>query len=73
MKESVLNATLRTLVMNSIMFFAVVSLPNLDKKILPEFCYRNANAIKFKSLLSSKKKRLLINLANFVKLIMKEF
>ena len=31
MKESVLNATPKTLVMNSIIFFGVVSLPNLEK------------------------------------------
>ena len=43
------------------------------KKFLLEFYYRNANAVKFRSLLLSKKKRLLINLANSVKIIMKEF
>ena len=43
------------------------------QKFLPGFYYRNANATKFNSFLCSKKKRLLINLANFVKIIMKEF
>ena len=38
------------------------------QKLPPEFYYRNAYSTKF----NSKKKRLLINLANFVKIIMKE-
>ena len=52
--------------------FSIVSLPNLDKNFL-QFYPRNANAIKFNSLFCSKKKRLLINLANFVNVIIKEF
>ena len=38
------------------------------QKLPPEFYYRNAYSTKF----NSKKKRLLINLANFVKIIMEE-
>ena len=74
MKKYVLNSTPKTLVMNSIIFFSVVSLPNLDKIFFQEFYYRNANATKLNSLLCcKKKKRLLINLDNFAKVIMKEF
>ena len=44
-----------------------------SQKFLPELYCRNANAFKFNTLFCSKKKRLLINLANFVKVVMNEF
>ena len=43
------------------------------KKYLSSFYCKNANVNRFHSLFCSKKKRLLVNLAHFLKFIMSEF
>ena len=43
------------------------------KKYLSQFYCKNANVNRFHGLFCSKKKRLLVNLAHFLKFIMSEF
>ena len=53
-------------------FFAESRKKKKKKKLSPFFC-KNANVNRFHSLFCSKKKRLLVNLAHFLKFIMSEF
>ena len=54
-----------------IFYFVVVA--ECGKKYLSPFYRKNANVNRFHGLFCSKKKRLLVNLAHFLKFIMSEF
>ena len=53
--------------------FSCLFLLNPEEKKLSPFCCKNANVNRFHSLFRSNKKRLLVNLAHFLKFIMSEF
>ena len=65
---------LLTLATNSVMFLVVLVffLLNPEKNLSPFYC-KIANVNRFHSLFCSKEKRLLVNLAHFLKFIMSEF
>ena len=54
-------------------FLVVLFFAESRQKYLSPFYCKNANVDRFHSLFCSKKKRLLVNLAHFLKFIMSEF
>ena len=72
-KESVSFIRKMTLVMNFTIFFACNPLKSERKNFLTPHFYKRSNIIKFKELLSTENRNLLIKLSCFIQIIMKKF